>query len=339
MRWEDASYVRIYTEDTPDWCAMPWQSRALLPLLLRRLDRAGFIVLGKHGVKGLAGLVRLPVEVTQEGLTGLLDDGCLVETKPGVLLMRNFVAAQSAVKSGAARVREHRRRARDEALGVVTDDVGEEAPKGEEERNETLPNVTPGNAPKQTVTPSLTEPNLSKPSQEKNHAGKPRAPELPGITSQDGQESAAAAGGEQEAQAGRSRALAGDLAALRDALADKAPARVELSGEPTKPQAIKIRSYKLTAIEASILGDWLAAGGEHFPMQRGAVLSWKILAQAGDDLRAQAVAWARNGSQLLSRAPPGLRTVQGGLTVDDKTGIKRDATGQRRGMIPLPEGY
>jgi hypothetical protein len=122
---------------------------------------------------------------------------------------------------------------------------------------------------------------------------------------QDGQESAAAVGGEPEPAAKPPRALAADLAALRDALVNEAPGRVELSGEPTKPQAIRIRSYRITVIEASILGSWLAAGGEHFPMKGAAVLSWKLLAQAGDDLRAQAVAWQRNGSPALSRASPG----------------------------------
>ena len=182
-------------------------------------------------------------------------------------------------------------------------------------------------------------PPITDPDHQKEPRAGARSPGPPGLTSQDGQESAEGAGGEPEGIPKPPRALAADLAALRDALVSGAPSRVELSDEPTKAQAIRIRSFKLAPDDGAVIGRWLAAGGNHFPMKGAAVLSWKLLAQAGDDLRAQATAWQRNGSPALSRAPPPGQRLAGGLTVDDKTGIKRDAAGVRRGMIPLPEGY
>ena len=34
MRWEDERYVRVYTRDTPEWCLLSWEARALFLLLL-----------------------------------------------------------------------------------------------------------------------------------------------------------------------------------------------------------------------------------------------------------------------------------------------------------------
>jgi hypothetical protein len=49
MRWPDESYVKLYTRDTPTWRAMAWQARALLPLLMRKVDKAGLMECGSLG--------------------------------------------------------------------------------------------------------------------------------------------------------------------------------------------------------------------------------------------------------------------------------------------------
>lgn len=64
MRWSDERYVRVYTRDSANWLSWPWRARALLPLLLRKVDRAGLLklpsgrpVAALAAVVGLAGVV------------------------------------------------------------------------------------------------------------------------------------------------------------------------------------------------------------------------------------------------------------------------------------------
>ena len=92
MRWEDERYVRVYTRDTPDWCALSWEARALFAFLLRRVDRAGIVDLGRSGVRGLAGMVQMPPEVVERALPELLADGSVLQTGT-TLVIPNFVAA------------------------------------------------------------------------------------------------------------------------------------------------------------------------------------------------------------------------------------------------------
>jgi len=109
MNWSDERYVRLYVRDTTDWLVMPWQSRALLPLLLRKADRCGAVPFGRHGAAGLAVLVGLPPEVVQVGLAGLLDDGCIT-SGDGHLVFRNYLEAQESARSDKLRARESRER-------------------------------------------------------------------------------------------------------------------------------------------------------------------------------------------------------------------------------------
>lgn len=122
MDWSNERYIRVYTRDTIEWNMMPWQSRALFPLLCRKVDRSGVIDPGKHGVRGLAITVGLPEDVTAAGLAGLLDDGCVIQNGT-VLVIRNFLEAQEATKSDAARAKEYRNRRRDAAVTKRDDAV------------------------------------------------------------------------------------------------------------------------------------------------------------------------------------------------------------------------
>ena len=54
MRWDDERYVRLYTRDTTDWLALSWQAQGLFVLILRKVNRAGVIDLGRAGKRGLA---------------------------------------------------------------------------------------------------------------------------------------------------------------------------------------------------------------------------------------------------------------------------------------------
>lgn len=174
MDWENERYIRLYTRDTVEWEMLPWKARALWPNLLRKVDRAGYLPLGKYGARGLAALVKLPFdECVEEGLQGLLEDGCveLLETEDGeVLFVPNFVAAQEARKSARQRKEEQRERERAAQACPVTprhanDKTG--PPRDQMSRNvtdshEMGPKVTTSHTASQSVTPSLAEPSLNK---------------------------------------------------------------------------------------------------------------------------------------------------------------------------------
>ena len=112
MRWEDERYVRIYTRDTPDWLAMQWQGRVVFYELARKVDRAGFLAMGKSGMRGIAGCLHLPLEVVETGIGELVTDGCVARVEGGILI-RNFIEAQETPQSDRARKRSQRERDRD----------------------------------------------------------------------------------------------------------------------------------------------------------------------------------------------------------------------------------
>lgn len=115
MRWEDERYVRVYTRDTTEWISLSWEARAVFYELLRKVDRCGFIAVGKTGLRGLAALLRMPPEVVQRGIEGgdgLLVDGCVVAIKEG-LCLPNFIEAQESKQSDRQRKAEQRSRDRD----------------------------------------------------------------------------------------------------------------------------------------------------------------------------------------------------------------------------------
>jgi hypothetical protein len=96
MRWEDELYVRVYTSDSPTWKLWSWETRVLLLLLLRKVDRAGLLELGDHDpIEAIAATVELPIEL-----------------RGTALVIPNYIEAQTASKTDAQRKREGRMRAR-----------------------------------------------------------------------------------------------------------------------------------------------------------------------------------------------------------------------------------
>lgn len=163
MDWSNERYVRLYCRDTVEWEMLPWEARALWPNLLRKVDRAGILPLGRHGVKGLAALVKLPVEVVEPGLAALLEDGCLV-AKGDVLVVPNFLAAQEAKQSDRQRQEESRARRRASALSVTD---GHESSQPVTNRDDESQNVTECHDRSHAVTighSSLAVPCLAVPS-------------------------------------------------------------------------------------------------------------------------------------------------------------------------------
>ena len=162
MRYEDERYVRVYTRDTMTWLAWPWEARALFPLLLRKVDRAGLLDLGDHGDAGLAVMVALPPEVVHIGLEALVLSGT-VQRNGTTLLVPRFLDAQECAQSDAQRKREQRAKARDKAAASQNGMVESRAVTDGHENGQ---KVTRGHTRSHAVTrghsvpsvPSRTEP-------------------------------------------------------------------------------------------------------------------------------------------------------------------------------------
>lgn len=168
MRYEDERYIRLYTRDTVTWKLLPWQSKAVHPLLMRKIDRAGLVDLGDNAAEGLAALIDLPVEVAGPGLQGLLDRGCVVSSGT-MVVVPNFMHAQECRQSDKARKQAERERAR---AKVIAESFGQPVtPADEVSRTVTTcpaggRNVTTGHTESQPVTPSRAVPCRAGPSQE-----------------------------------------------------------------------------------------------------------------------------------------------------------------------------
>jgi hypothetical protein len=118
MRWEDERYVRLYTRDTPEFLALSWHARGLFSLILRKVDRAGVLPLGRLGLKGVAVAIGAPAAEIEPHLAELLEDGCVVfDDSRAVLFMPNFMKAQEAPQSDRARAKASRERAQAEFGG------------------------------------------------------------------------------------------------------------------------------------------------------------------------------------------------------------------------------
>ena len=107
--WETEPYVRLYTRNTLHWRRAPWQAKAVLPLLLRAMDRDGRLEYD-DGDEGVAFLLEIPIEVVTEALKHWLSVGTLMIEGP-ILRMPNFQIAQWARRdSSAERMRRLRER-------------------------------------------------------------------------------------------------------------------------------------------------------------------------------------------------------------------------------------
>lgn len=167
MRFEDERYVRLYTKNTPGWCIVPWQARAVLPLVLRALDRAGIVELGSDGFEALAALVMLPVDVVDVGMKAWLARGTF-ELRGTTLTMPKFLEAQEAKASDAQRARE--KRARDRERARTADGPEHDPPRPITPRDEAITHrdaasrsVTDRHAESRGVTPSCAVPSRTDP--------------------------------------------------------------------------------------------------------------------------------------------------------------------------------
>jgi hypothetical protein len=166
LDWANERYIRVYTRDTDEWLVLPWQSRAVWPLIMRKVDRSG-VLPAKLGARGVAVLVGLPLEVVEPGIAGLLEDGCLV-ARDGGYVIPNFIDAQEASSSDAQRKRDSRERRLAVSLGQTVTACDQQVTNRDQESQ----SVTTGHDRSQPVTPCLAvlsraEPSRAEPERER----------------------------------------------------------------------------------------------------------------------------------------------------------------------------
>lgn len=106
--WASDHFVRLFTRDTEDDLMLSWEARAVWHELLRKFDKQGRLA-NRRGARGIAALIRVPVEVVERALPELLEDGRLVAVGEGYEAP-NYQDANYTPRSTAARKEYSRRR-------------------------------------------------------------------------------------------------------------------------------------------------------------------------------------------------------------------------------------
>lgn len=124
MDFEDERYVKLYVRDTPTWVSFTPETRAVLPNLMRKLDKGGRIEWpAKLGVKALANALMLRSQWVVIALADLADHGTIdLHEHEGWLVMPRFRPGQEARQralTGAERTALSRARKASEG-GLVT---------------------------------------------------------------------------------------------------------------------------------------------------------------------------------------------------------------------------
>lgn len=165
-------YVRLYKKKSINWKMMPWQGKVVLRALFTEFDRAGLLELGEHGVKGLATLLELPIDVVAPGLEALLENKTVVLLHESrTLFMPNFMDAQDAPSSDAQRKRDERERARARAkLEMLTG-----LPASVTKRDTESQNVTKSHDESRDVTRGHSDPDPDHTGQDQDPTHSPDA--------------------------------------------------------------------------------------------------------------------------------------------------------------------
>jgi hypothetical protein len=146
--WQHERWVKLYIRDEPEWLVLPWQARGLFTEILKRVDPAGVLRLGKAGRKSIAAALSAPWDrQLRESIEALEEDGAIVFSGNGaVLCIPNFVEAQESKASDKAR--QAKLRAKRNAVDNVTPRDGGVTPRDA--------GVTQGNANVTRVTDGVT---------------------------------------------------------------------------------------------------------------------------------------------------------------------------------------
>lgn len=165
MNFPDERYVRLYTRDTITWKLIGWEGRCVLPLLLRKLDRAGTLDLEGAGADGLAALIDLPADITARGLAALESRG-VVQLSTQALVMPKYLEAQECSQSDRLRSAEYRAKRR---ANLVVDPKTPVDNVTNRDAPVTLRDETSHGVTARHSVPSHAVPNRAEPSQEEIH--------------------------------------------------------------------------------------------------------------------------------------------------------------------------
>lgn len=171
MDWPNERYVRVYTRDTVTWKLLDHEARSVLLHMIRKVDRAGVIDVGRDGVFGLAAILELPADFVRRGVQQLVatrdaEDVPTVVYSGTAYVLPNFMAAQDAAQTDAHRKREERARRRDAALAsqIVTGTSGNRTEQSTNGQfcHDVTEHVTPIRSELIRSDPSLAEPSRSR---------------------------------------------------------------------------------------------------------------------------------------------------------------------------------
>jgi hypothetical protein len=132
MDFEDERYVKLYVRDTPTWVSFMPETRAVLPNLMRKLDKSGRIEWPpKLGVRALAASLMLREKWVEIALADLAEHETIeLHEREGWLVMPRYRAGQDAkqrAKTGAERTAEYNaRKAAERGQTTRSDDASPE---------------------------------------------------------------------------------------------------------------------------------------------------------------------------------------------------------------------
>lgn len=158
MNWCDEKYVKLYTRDTLTWLSLSWEARALLALLLRKVDGAGLMEVGNlEAAHAVALQLVMPTDVVRRALTELVAIGTVTEVRGGILIA-NFVEAQEATKTEARKKKDQRQRVADQRrLAQVVESVEAHVPQCPAVSRD-VPECPPPAQPTTTASPAQPSP-------------------------------------------------------------------------------------------------------------------------------------------------------------------------------------
>jgi hypothetical protein len=110
-------YVRLYVRETTTFLRLGWEAQAIMPHVLRKLDRSGVLDLGDLSAADALALhlPKWPPEIVRAGVEALARAG-VVEIGDGSLVWSKFLEGQEARQSDAQRQRDSRERRRADGL-------------------------------------------------------------------------------------------------------------------------------------------------------------------------------------------------------------------------------